>query len=415
MSVPQLSLPDDVPQAVLERPSARTVGRRLPRSNDVDRRRRTPLVSRRSVLVVVALAVVYVVWGSTYLAMSVVVTAVPPMLAMAVRFAIAGLLLLVVARVRRPAASVRLRWREVAEAALTGVLLLVGGTGLVALAQTRISSGLAALLASTVPLFLALSARVSLGEQLSRRAGAGLVVGLTGVAVLVDPGGGQLLAVLTALLGSALWAAGSIRSRRQRGPADPVLAAGTEMVGAAIAFALLGLVRGEFADVEVVGVAPSVWVALAYLTVAGSLVGYTAYSWLLRNVRTAVVGTYAYVNPVVAVALGWLVLGERITLRTLLAGLLVLGSVVLLVTGRPGVPVPAQVTSGADVFAGPRRRRVGTILLQRVGVSRPGQERRSRHDATRSAARAPRAARWPGARRQGSAVRPAGRRRPPRE
>ncbi len=265
-----------------------------------------------------------------------------------------------------------------------------------------------------MPLFLALLARFSLGEHLSRRAGVGLVVGLAGVAVMVDPGGGQVLAVLTALLGSALWAAGSIRSRRRRGPSDAVVGAGTEMVGAAVAFALLGLVRGELGQVELSSLAPSVWLALAYLTLAGSLVGYSAYTWLLRNVRTAVVGTYAYVNPVVAVALGWAVLGERITARTLVAGLLVLGSVVLLVTGRPGVPVPAQLTSGADVFAGPRRRRRPGAWLHRVAISPRGPGYRSRPDATRPAGRAPRAARWPGARRQASAVRPAGRRRPPR-
>jgi drug/metabolite transporter (DMT)-like permease len=358
---------------------------------------------------------VYVIWGSTYLAMSVVVTSVPPLLAMAVRFAVAGLLLLLLARLRQPRAAWRLRPAALGQAMVTGVLLLVGGTGLVAVAQTRISSGLAALLASTVPLFLALFARVALGELLSVRAGAGLLVGLAGIAVLVDPAGGQLAAILLALLGAALWAAGSIRSRRRRGPDDAVVGAGVEMLGAAVVFALLALLRGEATDLDVAAIAPSTWVALAYLTVAGSVVGYTAYAWLLRHVRTAVVGTYAYVNPVVAVILGWLVLGEEITSRTVLAGALVLISVSLLVTGRPGEPVPAQVTSGADVFAGaPRRRRLGHAVLRRVVVSRRDLARPIARDAGPPADRAPRATRWRDVPPQGSAVRPAGRRRPPR-
>lgn len=370
------------------------------------------MLRRHTVLVVSALTVVYVVWGSTYLAMSVVVTAIPPMLAMAVRFALAGVVLLLVARLRRPHQGWQLRRAELGQAAVTGVLLLVGGTGLIAVAQTRISSGLAALLASTVPLFLALVARIGLGEHLSGRAGLGLGVGLAGVVVLVDPGGGQVLAVLVALLGSALWAVGSVRSRRNRGPQDAVLGAGVEMVAAAAAFAVLAGVRGELTSVDVGSLAPSVWVALAYLTIAGSLVGYTAYSWLLRHVRTTVVGTYAYVNPVVAVVLGSVVLGEEVTGRTLVAGALVLASVVLLVTGRPGVPVPAQVTSGADVFAGPRRRRLIRAVRHRVGVSRRALGRPTRADEARPAGRAPRAARWHGVRQPGSAGRLPDLRRP---
>jgi drug/metabolite transporter (DMT)-like permease len=409
------SLPVDLPAGApaVTRPKGHpgpwattTVGRsRAGRRPTFGRRRGPASRSRQGVRVAAALAVVYLVWGSTYLAMSVVVTTVPPLLAMAVRFAVAGLLLLLLARLRRPRAAWRLRPGALGQAVVTGVLLLVGGTGLIAVAQTRISSGLAALLASTVPLFLALFARFALGEHLSVRAGAGLLVGLAGIAVLVDPGGGQLLAILLALLGSALWAAGSIRSRRRRGPDDAVVGAGIEMLGAALVFALLALLRGETTGLDVAAIATSTWVALGYLTVAGSVVGYTAYSWLLRHARTTVVGTYAYVNPVVAVALGWFVLGEAVTPRTILAGLLVLSSVALLVTGRPGVPVPAQVTSGADVFAGPRRGRLRRAVQHRVAVSRQAQGHPIQPDAARPAARVPRAARWHGAPRRGSAGR----------
>jgi len=133
------------------------------------------------------------------------------------------------------------------------------------------------------------------------------------------------------------------------------VAASLEMLGAAVVFAGFGLLRGEAVGMSLTGVSGQAWFAFGYLTVAGSLVAYTAYSWLLRNATTSLVGTYAYVNPLVAVGLGWLVLGEEVSARTALAGALVLGSVVLLITGRPGEPVPASPTSGADVFAGTGR------------------------------------------------------------
>lgn len=334
-------------------------------------RRRFPLVrdlvaDRRLVRLATALLIVYVVWGSTYLAIGVVVAEIPPMLAMAARFAVAGSVLFVVAVRRGDRSGDRIRVRQVFSAFATGALLLVGGTGMVSLAQTSISSGLAALIGATVPVFIALFARGAFGERLSRRAWVGLGVGLAGIATLVNPGGGQMGAIMLAFVGSAAWAAGSLRSRVADAPRRPLVAAGLEMVGAALLFALLGLARAEHVGFAFGEVSGGAWFALLYLTIAGSLVAYTAYSWLMRNGSTTLVGTYAYVNPVVAVGLGWLLLGETVTGRTAFAGLLVLLGVVLLVTGRPGEPVPAQPTSGADVFAGSRRwhraaRRVGSL------------------------------------------------------
>ncbi len=323
-------------------------------------------IPRRAALLGVALAIVYLVWGSTYLAIAVVVAELPPMLVMAARFLLAGGALLLVASRRGDRAGDPIRPAHLLQATITGGLLLVSGTGLVVLAQTRLSSGLTALLAATVPLFLALFARGVFGERLSGRAWLGLLIGLGGIGVMVDPGGGQLGAVLLALAGAASWAAGSMRSRAGNGPRRPMVAASLEMLGAAVLFAVLGLAFGEASRVQLANVSAAAWFGFAYLTVAGSLVGYTAYGWLLRNASTTLVGTYAYVNPLVAVGLGWLILGEVVTTRTAVAGALVLLSVVLLVTGRPGEPVPAQPTSGADVFAGGRRwhrlqRRLGSL------------------------------------------------------
>jgi len=313
------------------------------------------LAARPALLVAMALGVVYLIWGSTYLAISVVVAELPPMLTMAVRFLLAGGLLLTFAHRRGDRAGDRIRPRQLVNAVITGGLVMVGGMGAFAVAQTRISSGLAALIAATVPMFLALFARGAFGERLSLRAWLGLGVGLVGVGVLVDPSGGQLPTILLCLGGAAAWAGGSLHSRTADAPRRPMVAASLEMLGASVIFALVGLVRGEAVGIDLLAVSGRAWFGVLYLTIAGSLVAYTAYSWLLRNASTTLVGTYAYVNPVIAVGLGWLVLGERVNARTGLAGALVLVSVVLLITGRPGEPVPAQPTSGADVFAGNRR------------------------------------------------------------
>jgi drug/metabolite transporter (DMT)-like permease len=315
--------------------------------------------TRHGIHVALALSTVYVIWGSTYLAIEVAIGSMPPMLMLAARFLLAGGLLFVVAVRRGDRHGDRVTLRQVGQAVVTGGTLLVAGTGLLALAQTSISSGLTALLGATVPLFLALFARGVFGERLSVRAWLGLLIGLVGIGALVDPAGGQLGAILLALLASAAWAAGSLRSRVVDAPKRPMVAASLEMLGASVLFLVFGVVRGEAQGLDLTAIPGSAWAAFAYLVVAGSLVAYSAYSWLTRNANTQLVSTFAYINPVVAVTLGWAVLGEVVGMRTLVAGGVVLVSVVLLITGRPGEPVPAQVTSGGDVFVGvPRWHRV---------------------------------------------------------
>jgi drug/metabolite transporter (DMT)-like permease len=328
-------------------------------------------LDRRAWLVAGAMTVVYLVWGSTYLAIEVAIATVPPLLLLAARFAVAGALLLAWALPRGDRSGDRLTLRRWLHAAQTAGVLLVAGTGLTALGQTRVTSGTAALLASTVPLWLALVARGAFGERLSARAWLGLAVGITGVAVLVGPGGGgELLGMLLVLAAAAAWAVGSLRSRVVDAPRRPMVAAGMEMLVAAPMFALIGVASGEHHRLDPAAIGTDAIAAFAYLVVAGSLLAFTAYRWLLANASTTLVGTYAYVNPVVAVGLGWIVLGEPVGGRTALAGAVIVLAVVLMVTGRPGEPVPAQPTSGADVFAGSRRwHRVRTRLgrLPRAG------------------------------------------------
>lgn len=317
--------------------------------------------------VVLALGAVYVIWGSTFLANGVAVASIPPFLMLATRFLVAGALLYVVAtlQARRKAGYRAPTLRQWWHATLTGCLLLVGGTGLVTAAQVHLGSGMAALLCSTVPLWLALIARVRFGDQLRPRSWLGLAVGLAGVGTLVDPSGGKLVPMLVVLLGAMSWAFGSLRSRTADAHTAPLVASAMEMLGAGAGFLVVGLALGEPGRLDLAAIDRGSILALVYLVTAGSIVAFTAYRWLLNNVATVLVGSHGYVNPVVAVGLGWAFAGELVTSRTLVGGAIVLCAVVLMVTSRPEQPVPAQATSGGDVFAGQRRWRLGTVHLDR--------------------------------------------------
>lgn len=308
-----------------------------------------------------ALAIVYLVWGSTYLAIDLALEVVPPMLLMAGRFALAGGLLYAWASRRGDRFGDRPTLRQWWQATITGGVLLVGGTGLVAVSMQWIGSGTAALLSATVPVWMALIGRFVLGDRLSPRATVGLGIGLFGVALLVDPSGGQVGGMLLALAGAFAWAVGSLRSRHVAAPSRPMVAAAMEMIGASILFAIIGVAGGELRTFDPSAVNWVTVFAFTYLVSAGSIVAFGAYRWLVLNAPPTLVGTHAYVNPVVAVVLAWVVLGEHLTSQMLLAGGVVLCSLVLVVTGRPSVPIPAQATSGADVYAGVSRwRRVRT-------------------------------------------------------
>jgi drug/metabolite transporter (DMT)-like permease len=313
---------------------------------------RMPVVAK----IAVALGTVYLVWGSTLLATKVALVALPPFSLQAARFLLAGGLVYLVAVNLGDRDGDRVTLRHWVQAFLTGNLLMVGGTGLITLAQTSIPSGTAGLLLATVPIWLALLARGIFGERLSVRAWIGLGIGLVGVGLLLEPsGGGQFGAMLLAVLGAFAWAAGSLRSRVNDAPSRPLVVAGMQMLGGGVGFLVLAVALGEPTRIVWGAIDRSSVLAFLYLLTAGSLVAFTAYSWLLRRVSTTVVGTYAYVNPAVAVLLGWALAGETYALDTLFAGAVILGAVVLVITGRPGEPVPAQATSGGDVFAGERR------------------------------------------------------------
>jgi drug/metabolite transporter (DMT)-like permease len=301
-------------------------------------------VQRQRAQVWAALGIVYVVWGSTYLAIRVAVhpthgAALPPLLLVGARYAFAGLVMLAVT-VRRPAADGRpdpLGRRQWAGAAVVGCALVLGGNGLVTVAEQRVASWVAAVVVATVPIWAALIGAVWFRDPVDRRQWAGLLLGLGGVAVLVvGSGGGRVdaIGVLTVLAAALSWAAGSVWSRTAPLARRPFVSTGMEMVVGGFASVVLGLATGEAGDVHLGAVGGAAWAAFGYLVVAGSMLAYTAYVWVLRNAPLSLVTTYAYVNPLVAVMLGTLLLNEPFTMRTALAAVTILAGVVLIVRRR---------------------------------------------------------------------------------
>ncbi|HZT53773.1 MAG TPA: EamA family transporter [Gaiellaceae bacterium] len=285
-----------------------------------------------------ALGIVYVVWGSTYLAIAVADRTLPPLLMLAVRFGLAGAALYAWSAWRGDVAAARPGRREWTAAAIVGGLLLFVDTGGVAWAEQRVASGLTALLVATVPLFTALLDRIVFGVRLSLGVLAGIAAGLLGVALLVGPSAGVDPVGAAVILGAALaWAAGSAYARVAPLPEPPFLSAGMQMLCAAALLAVAGAGLGELGRVHPQAISPSSLAAFGYLVVFGSIVAFTAYGWLLRSPAPSVlVSTYAYVNPVVAVLLGWLLAGEAIGGRELAAGAVILASVGMLVLARSG-------------------------------------------------------------------------------
>jgi drug/metabolite transporter (DMT)-like permease len=282
-----------------------------------------------------ALVAVYVVWGSTYLAIRVTVRTIPPLLSASVRFLVAGALLYLWSVRRgdtdgdRPTTA---HWRS---AAIIGAVMLFGGNGLVSLAEQTVPSGLAALLLASIPLWMVVIRLLVLREKSGWVEVAGLLLGFGGIVLLVDPFGGGTadpLGVGLLLLAALSWASGSLFARTASLPRRPLVGTGMEMIAGGLVCLIASVIAGELGDLELARISVPSLLGLGFLIVFGSWVGFAAYVWLLRAARTSLVSTYAYVNPVVAVFLGWAILGEAISVRTVVAGGVVLAAVALIVS-----------------------------------------------------------------------------------
>lgn len=292
--------------------------------------------------------VLYVVWGSTYLGIAIAVETFPPFVMAAIRFLLAGAVLFGWSMLRAGRSFVWPTRREWRDSAIVGALLISGGMGMVAWGEQTIPSGIAALLIATMPVWVAILGGIFLGERLPRLAIAGIAVGFAGVVILVGPsayGGAGAMdpAGLAAIIISPLaWATGSLfASHRAVLPSRPLVSTGAQMLTGGLVLVAMAAISGEWQTFEPAAISTESFAAFVYLTVIGSLVAYTTYSWLLGVAPLPLISTYAYVNPVVAVILGWMVLQEPIDARTLVAGAVIVFAVVLIVTARGRMQRPA--------------------------------------------------------------------------
>lgn len=293
--------------------------------------------------IIAAFASIYLVWGSTYLAIRYAVETMPPFVMGGARFLVSGALLYAWARYKGAPKPTRLHWRN---AVIAGAFLLLGGNGAVVWAEQYVPSGLTALLVSILPFWLVI---IEWARPPRRRPSglvlAGLVLGFIGIIVLIGPGNISgngdipLLGAPVLILGSLSWAIGSFWSRDAKLPESGLLTTGMEMLGGGVLLLIAGALSGELGRLDIHNVSKASTIGLLYLITFGSLIGFTSYIWLLDKVSPARLGTYAYVNPIVAVLLGWAIAGESLTIRTGVAAAIVICAVALITSARTATTV----------------------------------------------------------------------------
>lgn len=287
-----------------------------------------------------ALGTIYVVWGSTYLAIRVMVEDIPPLLGAGVRFALAGAILYAWVAWRRPPSARKITGRQLVGATIVGLLLMFGGNGLVTVAEQEVPSGLAALLIASVPLWVIVLRATYGAERVPSTTLMSVAVGFIGVALLVLPGdrpeGAPLGWSLLVVLAAVLWASGSFAANRVERPRDVLTATAWQMIIGGASMIVVGLALGEAAEIELAEISLDSWAAFVFLVFVGSIAAFTAYNWLLRHVALSTVATYAFVNPVIAVFLGWSILSEEIT------GFVVAGTAVIVASVAFVVLSPAE-------------------------------------------------------------------------
>ena len=308
----------------------------------------------KKIWIIVAFAALYVIWGSTYLGILFAIQSIPPFLMAGARFFLAGVIMYAAARFQGAAKPERKTWRS---ALIVGACLLLGGNGAVTVSEKWVPSGLAALLVATVPIYIALLSWITgSAPRPTPLVSLGLLGGFIGVGILVGPaftvsatssGNHLAFGMLILLLGSLIWSAGSLYSRTVENSPSPFLAAGQQMLcGGALLF-LFGIALGEYHGFDPRHITSLSLGGFIYLVVIGALVGFPAYIFLLRHCNPAKVATYAYVNPIVAVLLGALFAHETLSLRTLAAAGLIIGSVALVITAQQLKPKAAPPITAA--------------------------------------------------------------------
>lgn len=307
---------------------------------------------RNLALLVAAFAAVYILWGSTYLAIKYAIETLPPFLMAGSRFVFAGAVLMIWARVSKDYETPKpAHWKT---SLIVGTLLLLGGNGGVVFAQYYISSSLAALLVATEPFWIVLLSWLWLGKSRPNlKTISGIAVGFFGVWLLINGnttsnatsvGSMQFFGAIAVMLAALSWATGSIYGLRAPVPKSAILTAGMQMFAGGTVLLIVSLLTGEMWRFDIAAVSARSLFGVIYLIVAGSLIGFTAYSWLLKNANPSMVSTYAYVNPVVAVFLGWLIAGESFTGQMLVGATVIVGSVVLITSHDKNDQEPEEQT-----------------------------------------------------------------------
>jgi len=293
----------------------------------------------------IALLALYIVWGSTYLAIRFSVETIPPFLHAALRFVISGAILFTW---RRLAGDTPPTWGNWKSTAIVGTALLLGGNGLVALAERTVPSGIAALMISTSPFWLVLFESVRIRSKPNWLTVLGLILGFSGVFILIGPveitgGEGSIdrFGAIMLLLAPIFWSVGSIYARGADMPKSNLLGTGMEMLMGAVALFIMSVITGELNGFSFAQVSTRSWLGLLYLITFGSLVGFVSYGWLLQNAPISLTSTYAYVNPMVAVFLGYFLAGEELSGRILIASIIIVGSVIMINRAR-------QIKSGTE-------------------------------------------------------------------
>jgi len=280
---------------------------------------------------------VYIIWGSTYLAIRFVIDTLPPFFMAGTRFALAGAILYLWTRLRGAERPTRSHWKS---ALVVGGLMLLGGHGAVIWAEQWVASGLVSLLLATVPLWMALISWIRDGSTPNARVAGGLALGFAGVALLIgriETSGESsivLVGAIVVVMGAFLWANGSLYSRSARFPSSQLLAAAMEMIAGSALLLLTSLAMGEYATIRFDQVSERSMFSWLYLVIFGSLVAFTSYIWLLKATTPARVSTYAYVNPIVALFLGWALADEQLTLQNIAAAAVILTSVVIITASQ---------------------------------------------------------------------------------
>jgi drug/metabolite transporter (DMT)-like permease len=303
------------------------------------------------------MAVIYVVWGSTYFGIAIAIETIPPFIMATIRFAIAGLILVAFDLLRHPEARHWPTRRQLLDSAIVGGLLLGIGNGFVSFGEQTVPSGIAAILIAMMPLWFALLAWLYLRQRLPRVVVGAIALGFLGTALLVWPTGEganrfDALGILILFLAPLGWAHGSLYSvHRAKLPPSPLTASGLQMLAGAGVTAIEAIIVGEPSRFDPSGISVESVLAIAYLVAFGSMLAYTAYAWLLKNAPLSLVGTYAYVNPVVAVTLGTVFLHEEVSVRTVVAAGIILVAVAIIVTARgrlAAAPLVADEIDAAD-------------------------------------------------------------------